>query len=106
MYHNTEKLAPVTIAEWEEHIHPFGDSKFAGKNVLQYLPAAFLSQKRIDYAGRTDENPVYVGYNTRGAATSSNDWILQKITYDASNRVTLVQIAQDSWDNRAATTYS
>lgn len=104
-FHNTEKMGKVTIAEWEEHVHPFGDTKFAAKNIVQYLPPAYLSQKRLDYDTRSDDNPVYVGFNTRTAATSDSDWILQKLTYDSSNRVTLVQIAQDSWDNRTGASY-
>lgn len=62
--------------------------------------------KKIDYAGRTDSNPVYVGANDRGTATSDTSWLLQKITYDASDRVIDVSIAYDSWDNRVTATYS
>lgn len=102
----TIDYAGVPPTDLEEHTHPFGANTFAAKNVVQPIPAAFLSQKRIDYDVRTDENPVYVGYNVRGSATSSSAWILQKITYDASNRITLIQIAVDSWDNRASATYS
>lgn len=99
-------LSGVSPTDLEEHVHPFGAGTFAAKNVIQPLPGAFSSQKRIDYDVRTDDNPVYVGYNIRGAATSVTTWVLQKLTYDGSNRITLVQVALDSWDNRAAATYS
>lgn len=90
----------------EEHTHPFGDGVFGAKMVTEPIPAGFLSQKRLDYDIRTDGQPVYVGFNIRGAATSATNWILQKITYDGSNNPTLVQIAIDSWDNRATASYS
>jgi hypothetical protein len=93
-------------ADLEEHTHPFGSGTFGAKYVVQPIPAAYASQKRIDYDVRTDENPVYVGYNIRGAATSDSTWVLQKISYDGSNRVTLVQIATGSWDDRASVTYA
>jgi len=86
----------------EEHTHPFGETKFGGKYVVQPLPPAFSSQKKIDYDGRGDDNPVYVGFNTSDAATSDTDWVVQKVTYDGSDRPTLVQVARGSWDNRAS----
>lgn len=103
VYEDTQ-ATPVT--DFEEHTHPFGANTFGAKNVVQPIPAAFLSQKRIDYDVRTDDNPVYVGYNVRGAGVADTNWILQKMTYDGSNRITLVQVSIDSWNNRASTTYS
>lgn len=90
----------------EEHTHPFGESAFGAKMVVEPMPAAFNSQKRMDYDVRTDDNPVYVGFNHRGAASSDTNWVLQKLTYDASDRITLVQVSTNSWDNRTTTTYS
>jgi len=99
-------LEGVSPTDLEEHVHPFGAGTFAAKNVVQPIPAAFSSQKLIDYDVRTDDNPIYVGYNNRGTATSVNTWVLQKITYDVSNRITSVKISIDAWDNRTTTTYS
>lgn len=96
-------LGATAPTDLEEHTHPFGANTFAAKNVVEPIPAAFLSQKRLDYAGRSDDSPVYVGFNIRGAATSDTTWILQKLTYDGSSRVTLVQIAIDAWDNHDTT---
>lgn len=93
-------------ADLEEHTHPFGNGTFGAKYVVEPIPSAYASQKRIDYVARTDDNPTYVGFNVRGAATSDATWVLQKITYDSSGRATLVQIATDSWDNRASATYA
>jgi len=90
----------------EEHSHPFGEGAFGAKMVMEPMPAATKTQKRLDYDVRTDSNPVYVGFNFPGAATSATNWALQKLTYDGSARVTLVQVATDSWDNRTTTTYS
>lgn len=92
--------------DYEEHKMPFGDKSIAAKSVVQYVPSGTLSQKRLDYDVRTDANPVYVGFNIMGTLTSDPNWLLQKITYDGSNRPTLVQVAKDSWDNHTTTTYS
>lgn len=61
-------------------------------------------QKRIAYNGSGD--PQYIGFNRQGAATSDNDWYLQELSYDGSANLTTVQVAYDSWDNRATATYS
>lgn len=90
----------------EEHTHPFGEGAFGAKMVMEPMPAAAYSQKRLDYDVRTDSNPVYVGFNFKGAQDAAPNWILQKLTYDGSSRVTLVQIAIDSWLNRTTTVYS
>lgn len=90
----------------EEHFHPFGDTNFGAKMVIEPFPAGSFTQKRLDYDVRTDDNPVYVGFNVREKGTSDERWIIQKLTYDGSDRVTLIQIAIDSWDNRSTATYS
>ena len=59
--------------------------------------------KKLDYDGRTDEQPVYVGFAARNHATSSSGWLLYKITYDESDRVIDVISSYDSWDNRKTT---
>lgn len=61
--------------------------------------------KQIDYDVRTDSNPVYVGYALRGTATSADAWTIQYLTYDGSDRVTSIETAYGSWDNRASLTY-
>lgn len=90
----------------EEHSHPFGENAFGVKLVMEPMPAGSVTQKRLDYDVRTDSNPVYVGYNFKGALVSDTNWALQKLTYDGSARVTLVQVAVDSWNNRSTTSYS
>lgn len=99
-------LAGVPPTDLEEHTHPFGANTFAAKNVVLPLPSAFLSIMNVDYASRTDGQPVYVGYNVRGAANSATTWVIQQVTYNADGNVTQKRIAIDSWDNRASATYS
>jgi hypothetical protein len=63
----------------------------------------------IDYVG--GNNPIYVGVACQGFATSSgtdNDsdkpnWLIKKITWDANNNPTAVQIGWGKWTNRATT---
>lgn len=59
-------------------------------------------ETRLDYDVRTDGNPVYVGKQAQGTATSASTWIIQKLTYDASARLTRTQVLTGSWDNRAS----
>lgn len=54
----------------------------------------------MDYAARTDGNPVYIGKALQATATSGS-WVIQRITYDGSNRATDVQVLVGSWDNRS-----
>lgn len=58
-------------------------------------------ETRFDYDTRTDGNPVYVGKNANGTATSASTWTVQKFTYDSSNRCTRIQVLTGIWDNRA-----
>ena len=61
-------------------------------------------QMRVAY--NADGTVLYTGYAPKGLTSSSTGWLLQKFTYDASQRVTLRQIAYDSWDNRASATFA
>ena len=63
-------------------------------------------QMQVDYDTRTDSNPIYVGYGPKGLATSTTGWLLQKFTYDSSNRVTVRQVAYDKWTLRTTASYS
>ena len=53
----------------------------------------------------------YIGFATPGAAASSANWQIQKLTYDVNNKLTNKQFADKSsefkfiWDNRAGYTY-
>ena len=89
-----------------EHTEPFGPGAFGAKMVVEPMPPASFTQKLLDYDVRSDSNPVYVGFNFRGAAQSATNWVLQKLTYDGSNRVIQVQVAIDAWTNRVGATYS
>ncbi len=97
--------------EMEYHYHPFGDQHLAAQRVVQPLPAAFDSEKRLDYDTRTDDNPVYIGFaeyifTSETAAitpsTATETWLVQKLTYDSSNRVTRIQAARGAWDDRVS----
>lgn len=59
-------------------------------------------ESRLDYAGRTDDQPVYVGRASSGTATSSGVWVVEKVTYDGSDRPTRKQVLTGAWDNRAS----
>jgi hypothetical protein len=86
----------------EYHRHPFGDNKEAMMAVVQTLPAAFNAEKRLDYGERTDDNPVYVAFAEIPFTDMTNDtWIIQKFTYDETDRVTRIQVARGTWDDRS-----
>ena len=60
-------------------------------------------QMRVAYDG--SGNAEYVAFAPRGLASSDTGWMIQKFTYDGSNRATLRQIAYDNWDNRTGASY-
>ena len=84
----------VSDAEHREH-----EALLKAKRVIS-IPGN--QQVRIEYSG---SNPEYIGVGPKGLAASSAGWLLKKLTYTGDN-VTLVQIAYDSWDNRATASYS
>ena len=64
---------------------------------------------KVDYDVRTDSNPVYVGVAAPGTSddTGAGAWLIQKFTYDGSNRMTVRAINRTgSWTNRASLTYA
>lgn len=70
---------------------------------IKEIPADW--QMRLDYDGRTDGQPVYLGYAQKGVAASADGWIVYKFTYDGSDQVTLRQSYYGVWDDRASYTY-
>lgn len=59
------------------------------------------SETRMDYATRTDGNPVYVGKADQGTATTATTWTIQRLEYDGSARLVRVQTLTGAWDSRA-----
>lgn len=58
-------------------------------------------ETRLEYTG-TETNPTYVGEAAPGTAISAASWTVKKLTFDASNRTTRIQVQTDiAWDNRA-----
>lgn len=62
-------------------------------------------QMLIDYDGRTDGQPVYVGYAISGKGTSDDSWIVYNFQYDGSNQLTSRKTAYGIWDDRGSLTY-
>lgn len=57
----------------------------------------------LDYDGRTDQLPVYVGIAVQGTTTSQALWRIIRMTWDVDNRLVDKQELTDVvWDNRAA----
>jgi pyridoxal biosynthesis lyase PdxS len=79
------------------------DSLFVAKRVTE---VGNDSQTLMDYVARTDTQPVYVGSAARGVASSADGWLVKKITYDGSDRPTVIQNAVGAWDSRASLSYS
>jgi YD repeat-containing protein len=94
----------------EYHRHPFGDNHQAVFATVQPLPAGFNSEKRLDYDTRDDDSPVYIGFcetmiganNLLLTPTTTDTWVIQKFTYDASNRVIRIEVKMGAWDDRAS----
>jgi len=66
---------------------------------------------KLTYDG-TSERVQYVGTAYAGTATTAKAWMIKKLTYDVSNRLTDVQWANGDaafnfvWDSKASYTYS
>ena len=61
-------------------------------------------EKRFDYSGRTDGQPVYAGYANPETSTSQITWLLLKFTYTrigGTDFVSRIQVATNAWDERA-----
>lgn len=65
-----------------------------------------ILQIKVDANGRSDNQPVYVGFAEKDNPTSDIEWIIWKITYDSYNDFSYKQSAFGSWDDRASLTYS
>lgn len=64
-------------------------------------------ETRLDYAARTDGNPVYVGKAVQGAATADPVWTIQHLSYDSQGRLLRAQVlSAAAWDNRATLGWS
>lgn len=83
----------------------FADGEFPKKNYQSIWNFPEQFQTRIDYAGRTDDNPVYIGKSSRGSTTSDSNWVIYFVTYDVSNRINTIQVATGAWDSRVNLTY-
>ena len=57
---------------------------------------------RLDYAGRTDGQPVYLGRAANGSASSLGAWNIEFLTYDVDGNIVRKQVLTGAWDNRAA----
>lgn len=88
----------VSDAEAREH-----QSALLAKRITE-IPG--ILQIRVDANGRSDNQPVYVGFTEKGNPTSDTEWTVWKITYDSYNDFSYKQSAFGSWDNRASLTYS
>ena len=60
-------------------------------------------QMRVEYD--IDGNPIYVGITASGVASSGTGWVISKYTWSSGN-MTLKQVAEGTWDGRAALSYS
>jgi len=88
----------------------YGEMRVSAAEQAEYESALYAkriteipSNMQMRVAYNADGTTLYAGYAPRGLAASTNGWLIQKFTYDASKRVTLRQIAYDNWDNKAGT---
>lgn len=56
----------------------------------------------LDYDGRTDSNPVYVGKASQSTLVAATTWEVLKLFYDGSGRLVDSQVITGSWTGRAA----
>jgi len=84
---------------------------FAANNPMQNLAGMNIKdqpvnyQMLIDYDGRTDGQPVYVGYAHFAKGVSEDAWVIYNFQYDGSNQLTSRKTAYGVWDDRGSLTY-
>jgi len=67
-------------------------------------------QQKLDYAGRTDGQPVYIGWATPGVQDTDAKWKIRKLTYNTDGSLSQIQFAngdvgfQQIWANRSDST--
>ncbi len=64
------------------------------------------AESRLDYAARSDSNPVYVGKAENGTPTTTQTWVIQRLTYDGTDRLIRVEVLTGAWDSRASLPWS
>lgn len=89
-------------------VDKLGDLQDVLDNILTELGGSASGKANLlDYDGRTDGNPVYVGSAPQGTATSAASWTVQRLEYDASSRLTIKQEITDAvWDDRASLSWA
>lgn len=92
-------IVAILLLATVSSVHAENWKKIGVSTYPQYL------QKLFDYDARTDGQPVYIGMNEPGAATSADGWLIQKLLYDGSDQVTSIKVVVGIWDNRASLTY-
>jgi hypothetical protein len=60
------------------------------------------TQTKIDYAARTDGQPVYKGYAPIEHNDDYDKWVIHYYTYDGSDNVTGIKCKRGSWSGRVA----
>lgn len=88
----------VTSAEAIEH-----ETSLKAKRFTE-IPSNM--QMFADYVARIDDQPVYLGFAPRGLEEGTGGWLIQKFTYDGSDRCTSRKIAYGDWTNRATENYA
>jgi len=67
---------------------------------------------QLDPAGRSDDQPVYIGFATAGTAKSASGWRILELIYDASSNISQVLYASGTasydkiWNNRTIYAYN
>lgn len=102
---NSTQLSDGTYAWRKATVDASGALKTADPILLDVKRSISDYETRLDYAARLDGNPVYVGKNLDGTATSAATWVVQKLDYDATARLTRQQVRINiSWDSRVSPT--
>ncbi len=89
-------------------------SELAGTKVWKILTSDILGnpisldgigwEKRFDYTGRNDGQPIYAGYAKPETPTTQVTWILLKFTFvtvNGTDFVSRIQVTTNAWDERA-----
>ena len=65
------------------------------------------TEARLDYDGRRDELPVYIGRAAPGKGNDEQAWTIHRVTYDAAGRIESIASRADvAWGERLSLAWS
>ena len=70
-----------------------------------YDDGEIQKSKRYDNEGRSDGQPVYIGFAEKGSAENEVEWTIHKFSYDGNGFSTERKVGFGKWSGRVGLSY-